>query len=76
MTRLGRNPFEQAEKKTAPKKPVSSSERPASFTPASVAAKKPLTTAQKLMRFLQVDLPAEGFILGLKAALLLRSTWD
>jgi hypothetical protein len=73
MSRLGRNPFD---KKTAPKQ--ESQVSPADFDlPPRLAAKKPpLSRIEKVALFLHVDLRAEGIILGLKAALLLRSVWD
>jgi hypothetical protein len=65
MTRLGRNPFDKEAKKTVTME-----------KPHVIEKVKPLTLSEKFARFIQVDLPAEGFILGLKAALLLRSVWD
>jgi hypothetical protein len=73
MSRLGRNPFD---KKVKPKQ--ESEVSPADFDlPIRLAAKKPpMTRLEKIARFLHVDLPAEGIIFGLKAALLFRSVWD
>jgi hypothetical protein len=70
MTRLGRNPFEtQAEQTQA--KPTET------FTSvSSTRHQRPASFTGKIVHFLQVDLPAESFLLGLKAALLLRSVWD
>jgi hypothetical protein len=69
MSRLGRNPFDKAA-------PVQSETVKETKTPPRVTIRKPLTLSEKFAHFLQVDRPAEGFILGLKAALLLRSVWD
>jgi hypothetical protein len=73
MSRLGRNPFDKkVERAPAPTETLVDFDLP----PSLVAKMPPMTRAEKIARFLQVDLPAEGFILGLKAALLLRSVWD
>jgi hypothetical protein len=75
MSRLGRNPFEKKTEKKA-EKPSFQEDSVEVELPPRLAVKKPQTFSERLAQLLHVDLPAEGFILGLKAALLLRSVWD
>jgi hypothetical protein len=73
MSRLGRNPFDKkAERRDEPEVAPADLDLPPRLT----TKKPPMTRLEKLVHFLHVDLPAEGTVLGLKAALLLRSVWD
>jgi hypothetical protein len=83
MSRLGRNPFQKndATGNSDCKKKASQIfiEEELAERPEGVRKKKasvPPKVAETLAHFFLVDLRAESFVLGLKAALLVRSAWD
>lgn len=76
MSRLGRNPFDKKVELKREPEIQADFDLPPRLAAKTVKKTPPLTRLEKLAHFLHVDLPAEGFILGLKAALLLRSVWD